>query len=416
MRRYEGIKREYSAVYCPRCKKEIGFADMTCPHCGADARTDPRGGYKPRLSSSDIQPGPKRREGGPHEPTGNYSFGAIGIIGAVLKICAVVLAVALGIIVGNLTSEVFMGILTGIFTGIVFLTVACAVSIQLKNTAMSAHHSERIALGLEYQIEQCNEIITIYNKDKSIEADNAEVFAKLLSKISKMAEAQKNTLIELTNIVGAISRKLNKNAERMTLNEVIEEIDFDDDFDEEAEASSEPEAEPQPETADVPEEVEVEEKEENLVLIEKSESESGEEEENSEEEPALEEKPEESESEEVEETEAEEPAPEEEPEEKPEEKELSVIECPYCGADIKYDEDELEDDGTILITCEECQADIAIEVVDEDAETEEKPEEKSDSEDAESAYKRAFGNDEPVASSSLTSRLDALLDDEDDED
>lgn len=381
MKRYEGIKREHSAVYCPVCKEEIGFADMKCPHCGADARTDPRS-YRPRLSSQDIQPGPRERIGGPQQPQDNYSFKAISTIGTVLSLCAVVIAVVAGILAGNASENNIIGILSGILTAIVLLCIVRGWTVQLRNTAKSAYTNERIAFGIEYQIEQMNELITTYNRDKSIEADNAEVFAKLLLKTSKAAEAEKNNLIELTNIVGAMSRKMNKTEPKLTLDEAIEEMDFSDDFDDEV---TEEKAEEVSAEESKAEETAVAEETEESAETEEAETETVEEpEENTEEES------------------------EEEPKEEPEEteEEYYTIECPNCGGDIKYTDEQL-DNGVTDLVCENCGASIELEVSEIEEDEEEAP-------DAQSDYERAFGKDEEIKSSSLGSRLDAFLDEDED--
>lgn len=386
MKKYEGIKREENTIHCPRCNEEIGFADMVCPHCGADARVEKRM-YRPRLSSNDIQPAPRERVGGPHKPQNDYSFKAISNIGLILTVSAVVLAVVIGWLVGNGYDSVTTGILSGVLSALVLVCLAQAVAIGLRNTAHAAYNNERIALGVEYEIEQMNELITAYNKDKSIEADNAEVFAKLLVRISKLEEAQKNSAEELANIAGAISRKLNKTPFD-DIKPTTEETEFTDDFEEEEVAETETE-----ETPEVIEEP-VEEPVEEIV------------EETVEEEPV----------EIIEETPA--PEAEDEPEAESEEEaeEYYVVECPKCGGDIRYTDEQLDNGGTDLV-CENCGTAIALEIQEEEAEDEptEQPAPEQPERNAQEEYERVFGSDEPVASSSLTSRLEAFLDDDDEE-
>lgn len=381
MKRYEGIKREETAIHCPKCNEEIGFADMVCPHCGADARVEKRI-YRPGLSSNDIQPAPRERVGGPHKPQNDYAFKAIDNVGMILTLTAIILAVVIGYLVGNFYDDTVIGILSGILSALVLVCLARAISIALKNTAFAALNNERIALGVEYQIEQMNELITAYNRDKNIEADNAEVFAKLLVKISKLEEAQKNSTEELANIAGAISRKLNKTPLEY-IQPTTEETEFTDDFDDEEaeETTADIAAEPVEEITEEPAEKAVEEAPEEKNAVEETPDES---------------------------VEAEESNSEEETEE------FYTIECPKCGGDIKYTEEQLDNGGADLV-CEKCGAAIELEVQNEEDEKEAEEAVQEPERDAQDEYERVFGSDEPIASSSLTSRLEAFLDDEDDD-
>ncbi len=384
MKRYEGLKREEPIIYCPECKEEIGFADMVCPHCGADARVEKRI-YRPGLSSNDIQPEPRERTGGSHKPSERY-LDSVKNIGTVLTMCAIALALLTGFLAGKSADSVPVGILSGVLAAVVLITLSRAIAANLINTAFAAMNAERTALGVEYQIEQFNELLTAYNRDKSIEADNAEVFAKLLVKLNKLEESNEKCLEELVSIVG----EMGKMPEKEQVAPIADEskTEFADDFDAEPIQTEEEAAEPE-----ITEAAEVEAVDE----IEEAEV--------------------------TEESEAKEDIKPEEPEEPEETGEIYSVECPKCGNELHYTDKQLDNNETELV-CEKCGSSIILEVQDEEAKekaeekAEEAPSKRSEEEasigqDAQSEYERIFGSDKTLASSSLTSRLDAFLDDDD---
>lgn len=408
MKTYEWSNKHTAVRKCPKCGKNLEFADMKCPHCGADVRTERRE-YRPRLSSNEIQPSSRERIGAPHSPKEDYSFGKINTIVLFLLIFAFTASAAVGILVGNLVGSVSdksAGIAAGILTAAICAVLLCclvlALKIQLTNTAKAARNSERTALGVEYQIQQMNEFITAYNKDKEIEADNSEIFAKLLSKIGKLEESQKNSLEELTNLTAAMSRKLNRipNAPVNIIVDESEETEFTDDFEEEEKVTEEAETEAK---------AEVEAKEEvteNTEETKEPEEDKIEEEIKEEIKEEIPEEPQEETEEKVEEAEKTEEKEEIEEAEESDDDDFYTIDCPRCGSSIKYSEDMIAD-GIIRLSCDVCGASIDVEIEDdEDDEEENEP-----SYDARGAYNDAFEEeyDKPK------DRLEALFDDEDDD-
>lgn len=210
MKKYEWSNKQTSMRKCMQCGKTLEFADMKCSHCGADARREKRE-YRAKLDTSNIQTSARERVGAPHQPQDNYYLNDIANIEKFLIVIAVIVSAILGYVVGNACEKgkILIGLLIGIFAVIVLITIVCLFIIQMKNTAAAARNNERAALGVEYQIKQINEFITAFNKSKEVEDNNNEVFAKLLLRISKLEEAQKNSIEELTNIFGALSEKAN---------------------------------------------------------------------------------------------------------------------------------------------------------------------------------------------------------------
>ncbi len=223
MKNYEWSNKHTSIKKCPECGKELEFADMKCPYCGRDVRTEQRK-YNPGLSSSDIQPGYRDRAGAPEEPQGSYYMNQIGLIGFMLTAGAIAVSVFMFFLLANIieNGSIVLGLVVGICTALLLIPAARAVVIGLKNGAAAARNSERTALDAEYQVQQLNEMISTYNKDKDVEAENMEIFAKLLVKISKLEEAQKKASEETANILSAMSRKLNRDFSDISENERTE--------------------------------------------------------------------------------------------------------------------------------------------------------------------------------------------------
>lgn len=458
MKSYEWSNKHTAVKKCPSCHKELEFADMRCPYCGADARTEQRQ-YSPKLSSDDIQSSYRNRTGAPHQPHGNYRLKTLSTIEILLTAGAVLTCVVVFFLMANVieNGNLFIGFLSAIAAGLFLIPLAKGIAINFKNNAAAAKESERTALGVEYEIQQLNEFINTYNKDKEIEGENLEVFAKLLMKISKLDEKEKNSLEELTNVVSAMSRKLNidpvvlpkkeekdepvgeekaeeaaeepveadaaESEEEIITEEAVTEIEEEIEetiigvSEEEAEETVESEAaEEMEETEEIEEYSEVEEEEaeeyeedSEEYTEEYEEAEEYEEEEYSEEaEEQYEEYDEESEEyyEEAEDEEYYEEYDEEDDRfddlfDSPEE-DIYVLVCPKCKSEFTYTEEQIRN-GEIEYNCEVCGAVILTE--------DEEEEEEEPAYDARSAYER-----EQIEDDESENRLDSLLDDFDEDD
>lgn len=417
MKRYEGLKREERVIHCPKCNEEIGFADLICPHCGADARVEKRM-YRPGLSSQDIQPEPRERVGGPREPDESY-FSSIESVGIVLTSCAVAFAILIGWFMGSENNSLLTGILSGVLAAAALIALARAVWVGLRNSAYTAMNTERTALGIEYQIEQLNEILTFCNKHTVFAKNHSAMLRTVVVRLNKFDTERRDTLFQLGRSASAVTKKYNldpahpspadikpvtpANSETVS---VEDEPIFADDFavkPETAEDKQPDEKVTEPEKLSEAE-TEAEEAEEAKEAKEAEESEEAE-------------KPVEA---------AKEAAATEITKESEESTGIYAVECPKCGNTLNYTDEQLDNSETELI-CENCGTTILLEVQNEientgadDGFDESLLDEDDDlpviSDDAQREYERIFGEND-MAGGTFKSRLEAFLfgDDEDED-